>query len=1413
MNTQDTKQIHTPRTLQSLFTNTVTHPKVRLKRLPLVMGLLATASTTVFASDLEIYQSATNGGATIMMMLDTSGSMDPRSIGEDYSNQGFSLNAYNGLYYCNASRDRRGTLILRNQVSTDTLSVDVYDDNGEVTTTQKSYTVSYCVKDNKKYYDRISRLKMALMPFFANPATSLGVDGGVADLTKYKIGLGNFFYRTQGYGGGKIEAPALSLILDNRKNLLDKIAAMQANSNTPTAHAYAEAGAYMLGTNTSGMTRDTRVVERGVVQYRNSRYYLYRCAENSYPESTDDWWTQSSPYAGYYTQRTETWYGCNISYSRDSYVDVARTVSGLDFSKIGNPNHSSRKDPYSSLTYYGDRQTKLWVDYATSGFDLSADNTKDASKSNYQTPITSRSAAEQQCDGYGVYFLTDGEPNNSFSAATALQVMNMSLGSGPKIGNTSATTCTSGLTSSGSLFENSTSSLAPQWECIGEYAKALNSENNVKSTAIMTAAVGFGKTFEQIINAGKEPREITLPNGKRETVQVYKCDASNINSVDAQNLCKLGEKSYGYGEGGFYYTQEPEEIAASIKSFINDVGRKDIDPVSTGSMSAPLDSLSGFKSRKYAYLPILEPDLKTQNLWSGNLKKYNVANATLKGADDNFVFSDANGLFAKNTHDLWNTIRDQNRTDAKAPDNGLPQVGGTYQKVFENTTPSRNLFVNSAGSLKGLSVSPANKPVNFTGLSSSYTQPQKRTLMNFMGYSVPDTHAIEDATELPTGVSFSKASKNIGAVLHSVPQLLTTKIEIKSDGSFDQSKRKDYLLYGSMDGALHLIDDSDGTEMFTFIPKQILDLQPAAIEGRGAAIDGSYPFGVDAPWLVYTDYKNKSTTTGTGAAATTTNTYESAQSFALGGLRMGGSMYYGLNITNIQSPSLMFSVGSNYANRLKGVASTVEGVKNDVAADTADQAAYSRMGETWAKPALGYVKSGGKRVMVSFLPGGYDRCYENPKFKLNTTDDKDSSCSNKSTAQGNAIYMVQVGEEQTNSNNETTVNSNNSGKLLWWATNGSGRDSTSRSSGMQASKHSDLKHSIVTQVRALDRNYDGLTDHIYFADLGGQVWRVDINNTDDHDNFKIDRVVKVLDVSDQVGTGDAPPRFYERPLVTFYNDTYAFKDSNDVSGSHKGVMAMVTVGTGDRSNPVSSIRKKADALYTFIDKDITRKDLFHYDDGTTAPDMYLRTPNPIKVAGSSNYNDKLQQLTFTAADAHANSGIQQQMKANGVQGWYMPFTHWLGNDAATGGKYKIKMFNEPDALASVLISSTYNPDAGNTANNCSAGIKGKTQRERSCLPYGVCLDASGNPETTSRATFDAGSGIVDNIITQYNDTSVFTSIKTRCEGDDCEPDIVCPDGDCDNLPPPFNACTGEGCDTNVGIRVDDRINPLSWMEH
>lgn len=1271
------------------------------KLLPLAIGSLMVTNVTTHASDIELYKAASAGGATVMLAFDNSGSMGVRSILDDY-NVGTTLN---GQYYCKV--DWLFIIPIPISPTTESVPVAIYDDNGNVTTATNNYDVTYCTVNNIRYYDRISRLKQALIPMLANPKQAFGTG---ANFTSYNLGLAKFYYDNN-RNAGVIAYPAKPFTLDNRKKMIEAVRNLNAETNTPSAHAYAEVGSYMLGTTTKDITN--------------------------------------------------------------------------------------------------------------SGFNLAESSSKDTN--NYFSPVTPvTSSNQQQCGGNGIYFLTDGEPN-SVDGNSAINLMNSALNKVGPIANPAGTKLTVGTNTTCDANGLSSNSTTTGWNCMGKFSQLLRNTNNPVGREIITGTAGFGADFNDFANA-------TKINNK------YNCSIAN--SQNAQNLCKLGEKGYGFGEGGFYFVKTPDQLAASIKEFIAGVGDKEIPAISTGTMSVPLDALNTQQSRGYAYTPILDPRPGVTNLWDGNLKKYYIRNGTVTadGAGTKPVFNDLTGQFSTSTYDIWNTINDATREDAQRPDKALPQVGGAFQQVFEKSGNDRNLWVNIDDTLTNIKVDPttkkpsgftALKPVLRTDLVKPTTGTDPRTLvikdilnniLVFTGFPAQTLTDMDDTTVLvgtPT-----KTPKNIGGVIHSLPQLVTYGIDLDTNGKFNATTRKDSVLYGSMDGALHLIDDSTGKEQFTFIPKEILDLQSGALIKSGKTTDSKLPYGVDAPWNVYTTYNITSNTTGTDTSAVTTNSYVAKQVFASGGLRMGGSTYYSLDITNPSTPSLIYSVGSNYANVLQGQASTIYGMKNGIygnaTTNTDEQKAYSRMGQTWGKPSVGFVRSGGKKVMVNFLPGGYDTRYETANFAADSSN----------LAQGNAVYMVRVGEEKEDSTTKkVTIDTTSAkGKLLWWASYPASKDVTTTAARptsvtLQKTEHSDLTASIVTEIRTVDRNYDGYTDFIYFADLGGRVWRADINNNKDTDNFRVDRLVKLLDVSNQKGGSDVAPRFYERPLFTVTDEV--------VEGSP---IAQITVGTGNRSLPVSDKRSVPDAIYSFMDREAGKKDLFCYKTdaeckGTAKSDPYLSQALVTKDLTVAN----LAKVTFTASDATIKTNMMKGVTDTTFKhGWYYPFEQWYkvngtGASAVMSNvletdrtKYQgMKMLNEPDAQNGLLFVSVYNPNVNLIAEGCSATVQGATQRMLMCLPFGNCgasgynttTGADGKPSTdyTRRSAALAGAGIIDNIITQSKPNeggSLFGVLQLSCTGTDCDKATF-------NKPSYININTIN----SDGVNRDKVMNPREWWEN
>lgn len=188
------------------------------KLLPLAITSLMVTNVTTHASDIEMYKAASEGGATVMLVFDNSGSMDERSIEVDYASDGISIDYDdNDNAYCSKNN-------MIDYISTSQLPQAIYNDDGAANTTISptavNYSVNSCTIGGKTYYDRISRLKLALMPLIANPKSAFG--NGV-DFTRYKIGLANFFYTNSSTGGGKISYPAYEFTLANRTEMLSCI--------------------------------------------------------------------------------------------------------------------------------------------------------------------------------------------------------------------------------------------------------------------------------------------------------------------------------------------------------------------------------------------------------------------------------------------------------------------------------------------------------------------------------------------------------------------------------------------------------------------------------------------------------------------------------------------------------------------------------------------------------------------------------------------------------------------------------------------------------------------------------------------------------------------------------------------------------------------------------------------------------------------------------------------------------------------------------------------------------------------------------------------------------------------------------------------------------------------------------------
>lgn len=1170
--------------------------------------------------DLEIYKSAEGGKTTITMMLDTSGSMTinqvdyacdlPSTVSFDRSMVGSEPSMTSPSYprmYCEVKGEKRyfyrnysgifgniwyicessNGLGVTNRETCNTV-IDKPSVNGYKSEVGGLFNTStYYYKDvgGEKYYDRLTRLKDAIFTL---------MDSTKLDPKKVAIGIGQFSsqsgsnnvveFNSNGTAknsdgsSGKILLPAALLDDAQRQNIRNVVAAAGGGGGTPTANAYAEVGAYMLGTKTNG--------------------------------------------------------------------------NGSGFNKS---------------------------------------TTLSKTNNSYISPLSSPSS----CDGRGIYFLTDGAPNNS---SNPLKLMERALDRNSF--SLSPVTLPDG-------SENNNGMAA-----VGSFAKALRDPTiNPLGTdrEIFTAVVGFGSSFkvDKSEDAEKDEEDRVIRNlpytnpktGVTSNRDFYNCEnivgKDDKATKDARNACNWGEKAHpdlpgvgGFGEGGFYSAQSTEDIIKSITNFVSDLNQT-LPSTPSGTIIIPDDPYRADSQLAVAYYPTIQPKVADNAvIWEGNMKKYLLNEGTLYGKNNTKLFKNIAGELNPAAQDFWS---DKNYAGA----NDKVESGGFYSQL---TTPAtgvtsvRTLFVedwtsasNEDPVLKKFSVNGSGKVlVDNAALTSTsfndtatYNETTLRRLLNFLGFDNLPSGAVKNMTL--TSANVTQPIKVVGASIHSTPAAVSYSATLDDDGKVTAT-RDDYVLFGSTEGGLHLVNADDassggngGEEKFVIIPREMLidpEKSAALVKGATKTDIGAPNFGVDAPWLVSADYKYDF-----DARRVNIDTTDNKGIYAYGGLRMGGEAFYGLDLESNESPSMMFAI-------------------------TPATTGFSRMGQIWSKPTKAKIKTSkaanDKGTDVLIFGGGYDMCYEYEGFQLGVTDSELKECSNKSSVKGNAVYIV----------NAIT------GDLIW-----------SASSDSSASKTvATMKNSIVAGVTTLDRDNDGFMDHIYFADLGGQVFRADFTNagflkptasatatSSPETSFTNTRVTRVLQPTYSGANTKYNHRFYERPVVSFYRNPNTSR-----------LFALVNVISGDRSSPLSKIRDltKADRLYGIMDTDVTKADNIFYANNFTS------------AAGGETIKDLADSSLAalpTAIGTLTNAGYTLAQKTNAIStlrgttknGWYIPLTRFDGY----GNVRYSKGVGKSEVIDSFLYTTVYNPDMNyGSVDSCSAKITGGSERQLYCLPYGICTD-------------------------------------------------------------------------------------------
>ncbi|WP_026294589.1 PilC/PilY family type IV pilus protein [Salinimonas chungwhensis] len=270
-----------------------------------------------------------------------------------------------------------------------------------------------------------------------------------------------------------------------------------------------------------------------------------------------------------------------------------------------------------------------------------------------------------------------------------------------------------------------------------------------------------------------------------------------------------------------------------------------------------------------------------------------------------------------------------------------------------------------------------------------------------------------------------------------------------------------------------------------------------------------------------------------------------------------------------------------------------------------DTAGLEKLGQTWSRPTITKVKLGNVTKNVMIVGGGY-------------SEDQDVKQVRSADAVGNAVFIFDA----------------DNGALLWQASN---TDADLNLPHMQ--------YSIPGRISVIDRDNDGLADHMYVADMGGQLFRLDIYNGQTGADF-----IKGARLADFGGDTETNNRRF------FYGP-----DISEVALGNEHYYA-VAIGSGWRASPLDTVIE--DRFYMLKDKGIFKRDennnhVFKTD--TTEATMYNATEH-----------------LLTSDDASARE-LATSMFSN-KDGWYLEMT--------TGGE---KILSSPLIIDYKILFTSYIP--------------------------------------------------------------------------------------------------------------------------
>lgn len=333
---------------------------------------------------------------------------------------------------------------------------------------------------------------------------------------------------------------------------------------------------------------------------------------------------------------------------------------------------------------------------------------------------------------------------------------------------------------------------------------------------------------------------------------------------------------------------------------------------------------------------------------------------------------------------------------------------------------------------------------------------------------------------------------------------------------------------------------------------------------------------------------------------------EGDHAYLYAGMRRGGNNYYALDVSDKTAPAFKWQINGGTSG-------------------------FEELGETWSQMLPATIQYGTTRQKVLIFSGGYD----------NSQDDKTTRSPDSI---GRALYIV---------NPDT-------GALIWSGGAGDHNETV---------KFEDMTYSMPATPKTVDINGDGAVDQIYVGDMGGRVWRFDVDSKSDELNISGGIIADFG--SDNV-MADAR-RFYHTPDISL----------SQVDGE---LEVNIAIGSGYQAHPLN---KSIEDRFYLIQYPLAFKGNDKYGKEevtiiTNDDDTETRFTSYSPIDETDLY-DATKNLIGEGEDKERSVASQQLANANG----------WLIKMEESGEK----ILGSSITLDYKIMFTSYSP--GNSENNCA----------------------------------------------------------------------------------------------------------------